>query len=107
MAKAAGLSKATAQRPLAANDIAECRGLGGCADAKIISGYRLRARHVIHAAIPVWRGGADGEDASLASCYRRSLEIEQKYGAGASTDSGGSRGGDRGQDGGASSSRGL
>jgi len=51
MAKAAGLSKATAQRPLAANDIAECRA--GCADAKIISGYRLRARHVIHAAIPV------------------------------------------------------
>jgi O-acetyl-ADP-ribose deacetylase len=35
--------------------LAECRGLGGCAtgDAKIISGYRLRTRHVIHTARPV------------------------------------------------------
>ncbi|MBB5049408.1 O-acetyl-ADP-ribose deacetylase (regulator of RNase III) [Rhodopseudomonas rhenobacensis] len=57
--------------------LAECRTLGGCAtgDAKITQGYLLPARHVIHAVGPVWRGGADGEDEALASCYRRSIAL--------------------------------
>jgi len=57
--------------------LAECRTLGGCAtgDAKITSGYRLPARHVIHAVGPVWHGGDAGEDQLLASCYRRALEL--------------------------------
>ena len=57
--------------------LAECRTLHGCAtgDAKITSGYRLPARHVIHAVGPVWNGGQCGEDELLASCYRRSIEL--------------------------------
>lgn len=57
--------------------LAECRTLGGCAtgDAKITRGYRLPAAWVIHAVGPVWHGGKQNEDALLASCYRRAIEL--------------------------------
>ncbi|HEY4863308.1 MAG TPA: O-acetyl-ADP-ribose deacetylase [Xanthobacteraceae bacterium] len=57
--------------------LAECRTLQGCAtgNAKITHGYRLPARHVIHAVGPVWHGGTSREDELLAGCYRHSLEL--------------------------------
>ena len=60
----------------------ECEMLGGCetGDAKITRGYNLPARHVIHAVGPRWSGGHRDEDAKLASCYRRSLEIAAENG---------------------------
>ncbi len=62
--------------------LTECRTLGGCetGDAKITLGYKLPARHVIHAVGPVWRGGGAGEDGLLASCYRRAMELCQAHG---------------------------
>ena len=63
--------------------LAECRTLNGCAtgDAKATAGHRLPARWVIHTVGPVWRGGAEGEPAALASCYRRCLEVADELGA--------------------------
>jgi O-acetyl-ADP-ribose deacetylase (regulator of RNase III) len=62
--------------------LAECRNLHGCktGGAKITKGYRLPAKHVIHAVGPVWHGGEQGEDALLASCYRRVIELCQANG---------------------------
>jgi len=55
----------------------ECRKIGGCpiGDAVITTGGNLKARHVIHAVGPVWRGGDENEPDLLASAYRRSLEV--------------------------------
>jgi O-acetyl-ADP-ribose deacetylase (regulator of RNase III) len=57
--------------------LAECRTLGGCptGEARLTKGYRLPARHVIHAVGPIWDGGGRGEDALLASCYRNALGV--------------------------------
>ena len=57
--------------------LAECRTLGGCetGSAKITRGYRLPAKHVIHAVGPVWQGGGANEDGLLASCYRTALDL--------------------------------
>jgi O-acetyl-ADP-ribose deacetylase (regulator of RNase III) len=62
--------------------LAECRGLGGCptGEARITGGHGLRARHVIHAVGPVWRGGGAGEAALLASCYRTVLALAASHG---------------------------
>lgn len=61
--------------------LAECRKRGGCetGKAKITRGYRLPARYVIHTVGPVWQGGGRGEAQLLASCYRQSLLLADKY----------------------------
>jgi len=61
--------------------LAECRGLGGCptGSAKITRGYRLPARHVIHAVGPVWNGGRANEDDLLKSCYRTALTLAAEH----------------------------
>ncbi len=57
--------------------LAECRTLAGCkaGEAKIARGYRLPARFVIHTVGPIWHGGKHGEPATLANCYRNSLQV--------------------------------
>ena len=55
----------------------ECEKLGGCdtGDAKITGGYKLPAKHVIHAVGPVWGGDKEEKDRLLASCYRTALVL--------------------------------
>src|SRR5262249_60401824 len=51
----------------------ECRRLGRCptGEVRLTRGYDLRARWVIHAVGPVWRGGGNGEEGLRASGYRK------------------------------------
>ena len=53
------------------------RALAPCppGDAVITPGFRLRARWVIHAVGPVWRGGGHGEPDVLRSAYDRSFAL--------------------------------
>jgi len=57
--------------------LAECRTLGGCppGQSRLTRGYRLPAAWVIHTVGPIWRGGGEGEDDVLASCYRTALAL--------------------------------
>ena len=61
---------------------AECARLRGCrpGEVRITGGYDLPARYVIHAVGPVWHGGARHEEATLASCYRTSLDCARRHG---------------------------
>ena len=54
-----------------------CAAIGSCptGEARLTPGFRLKARQVIHAVGPVWRGGDAGEDERLAGCYRASLDL--------------------------------
>jgi O-acetyl-ADP-ribose deacetylase (regulator of RNase III) len=60
----------------------ECRTLGGCptGSAKVTRGYKLPARHVIHAVGPVWNGGDRDEDELLAGCYRACFTLAAQHG---------------------------
>jgi O-acetyl-ADP-ribose deacetylase (regulator of RNase III) len=60
----------------------ECRTLGGCptGEARITRGYRLPARHVLHAVGPVWQGGGQNEDGLLACCYQSCFALLREHG---------------------------
>lgn len=52
-------------------------------DAKATPAFRLDppVKHIVHTVGPVWEGGDHGEAATLASCYRRSLQVADDLGA--------------------------
>lgn len=54
----------------------ECRSLDGChtGSAKMTRGYRLPAKHVVHAVGPVYKN-AEKSEPLLRGCYRSSLQL--------------------------------
>lgn len=52
-----------------------CSELAPCptGEVRMTPGFRLKARWVLHAVGPVWRGGQQGEDRLLAASYRATL----------------------------------
>jgi O-acetyl-ADP-ribose deacetylase (regulator of RNase III) len=59
-----------------------CARVSGCptGEARITLGFSLKARFVIHAVGPVWRGGEAGEPAGLASAYRAAMALAKANG---------------------------
>ncbi|NJB66574.1 O-acetyl-ADP-ribose deacetylase (regulator of RNase III) [Desulfobaculum xiamenense] len=49
--------------------------------AVVTPGFRLSARLVVHTVGPIWRGGTNGEDETLASAYRESVLAAATHGA--------------------------
>ena len=62
---------------------AACNKIGGCptGGAVITPGFALKAKHVIHAVGPIWRGGKEGESKHLYNCYIESLNRAKENGA--------------------------
>ncbi len=60
----------------------ECRAIGGCpAGGAVITGAgALRAKKIIHAVGPIWRGGGRGEAGILASAYEKSFLLAKRHG---------------------------
>jgi len=54
--------------------------LAPCApgDAVITPGFQLRARYVVHAVGPIWRGGQHEESALLARTYHKALTLARQ-----------------------------
>jgi len=54
---------------------------GGCppGQAVITGAGNLKAKYVIHAVGPIWRGGVSNEAETLASAYRNSLGLARQY----------------------------
>lgn len=59
-----------------------CKLLGGCptGGARITPGYNLRAKHIIHAVGPIYRGGKGREAKDLGDAYQASMVLAEKEG---------------------------
>ena len=60
----------------------ECNRKAPCptGQAVLTRGYALKARYIIHAVGPIWRGGGQGEAKLLADAYRNSLLLAKDSG---------------------------
>lgn len=48
--------------------------------ARITPAFNLPSNFVIHTVGPVWKGGQNGEEKSLRSCYQNSLKLAELHG---------------------------
>ncbi|MGB6984477.1 MAG: macro domain-containing protein [Candidatus Aquilonibacter sp.] len=63
-------------RAAGAQLVEACRAVAPCptGEARITPGFSAKARWIVHAVGPIWRGGSQGEAALLASAYRAALD---------------------------------
>lgn len=63
--------------------LAACTEIGRCPTGGAVAtpGFGLDCRWVVHAVGPVWRGGTQGEEALLRSCYRSVFAEAARLGA--------------------------
>lgn len=65
----------------------ECRAIsieqGGCptGSAVITNAGELKAKYIVHAVGPVWKGGKSDEDNLLISTYATALQLAEEHGA--------------------------
>ncbi len=59
----------------------ECRKIGRCptGEARLTTGGNLKARHVLHAVGPVYRGGHKGEPELLKGAYLSCLKLASEH----------------------------
>ena len=59
-----------------------CDAIGHCdtGSAVITPGFHLKARYMIHAVGPIWRGGNNGEAKQLYSCFASPLLPSRQMG---------------------------
>ncbi len=59
-----------------------CKAIGGCptGSAVLTSGFKLTAKHVIHAVGPRWLGGGRGEAELLERCYHSVFDLAVAHG---------------------------
>jgi O-acetyl-ADP-ribose deacetylase (regulator of RNase III) len=59
-----------------------CAAVAPCptGEARITPGFRLKARHVVHAVGPRWAGGNHREAELLESAYRSVMELGEQHG---------------------------
>lgn len=60
----------------------ECDEKAPCpvGEAVITGGYNLKAKHIIHAVGPIWKGGNQDEEKHLRSAYLNSLRLAEENG---------------------------
>ena len=58
-----------------------CNEIGECptGSAVITPGFDLKAKYIIHAVGPIWRGGGENEEELLYSAYAKSLALAKEH----------------------------
>ena len=59
----------------------ECDAIHMCpvGSAVMTKGYKLKAKHIIHAVGPIWQGGHHQEEAKLKSAYESALKLAESH----------------------------